>query len=246
MSRPADWTPLAAADPVPGDPVEVARVGRRLQQVADQISADVSWLRSLCTSRFWDSSAGQAFREQVEEAAAKLARTHDRYLAAALALGSGLSGPGYAGALDRAQSLSLRALTQAQRAWSAMRAQLATAAAANEGCPPYAGTPSLTRSPAQPRLDSSGNPVPLAAPAGADPRLSDAVARYNASALEYRAANGRLADAIALRDEAAARATTLIQAAIAADGLQDQTGLWHDITATVSGGTCGHDQEQCG
>ena len=242
MSRPADWTPLAAADPVPGDPVEVARVGRRLQQVADQISADVSWLRSLCTAQFWDSGAGQAFHGRVDDAAATLARTYDRYLAAALALGSGLSGPGYAGALERAQSLSLRALTQAQRAWSAMRAQLAVI----QGPAPQAGTPSLTLFPVPPRLDSSGNPVPLTASAGADPRLSAAVARYNASALEYRAANGRLADAVAIRDEAAARATALIQAAIAADGLQDQTGLWHDITRTVSGSPRRHDQQQCG
>ena len=127
-----------------------------------------------------------------------------------------------------------------------MRTQLATAPAANEGRPPYAGTPAPTLFPAPPRLDSSGNPVPLVAPAGAEPRLTDSVARYNATALEYRAANGRLADAIALRDEAAARATALIQAAIAADGLQDQTGLWHDITATVSRSTRRHDQEQCG
>jgi hypothetical protein len=242
MSRPADWTPLAGADPVPGDPVAVARVGRRLQQVADQISADVSWLRSLCTAQFWDSGAGHAFHEQVDEAAAKLARTHDRYLAAALALGSSLSGPGYASALERAQALSLRALTQAQRAWSAMRAQLA----AIQGTAPQMETASLTRFPAQPRLDSSGNPVPLVVPADADPRLSAAVAQYNASALEYRAASGRLADAIAVRDEAAARATTLIHAAIAADGLQDQAGLWHDITATVSRSTRRPDQEQCG
>jgi hypothetical protein len=246
MSRPADWTPLAAADPVPGDPVEVARVGRRLQQVADQVSADVSWLRSLCTARFWDSGAGQAFQRQVEEAATTLARTHDRYLAAALALGSGLSGPGYAGALDRAQSLSLRALAQAQRAWSAMRAQLAVVAAAGHGLARYAGTPSLTLIPAQPRLDSSGDPVPLVAPAGADPRLSAAVARYNASAQEYRTANGRLSDAIAIRDEAAARATALIQAAIGADGLQDQAGPWPGITAAVPGSTRRRDQEQCG
>ena len=64
MSRPADWTPLAAADPVPGDPVEVALTGARLTQVADQISADVTWLRSLCTAQFWDSDAGEAFQGQ--------------------------------------------------------------------------------------------------------------------------------------------------------------------------------------
>jgi hypothetical protein len=55
MARPADWTPLAAADPVPGDPLGVSLTGSRLQQVADQITADVDWLRSLCTAQFWDS-----------------------------------------------------------------------------------------------------------------------------------------------------------------------------------------------
>ena len=201
MSRPADWTPLATADPVPGDPGEVALLGRRLRQVADQISADVSWLRSLCTARFWDCGAGQAFQGQVDDAADRLARAHERYLAAAEALGSGPGGPGYAGALEAAQSLSLRALAQARQAWSAMLTQLAA--------------------PGLPRLDSAGNPVPMVTPAGADPQLSAAISRYNASALEYRIANGWLAEAIALRDEAAARAAARIQAAIGADGLAD-------------------------
>ena len=217
MSRPADWTPLAAADPVPGDPAEVARVGRQFQQVADQIGADVSWLRSLCTARFWDSGAGLAFHQRVDAAAAELAQTHDRYLAAALALGGGLSGPGYASALAAAQSLSLRALAQAQRAWPVMRAQLA----AIHGSAPSASTAAVTFLTAQPRLDSSGDPVPAVAPAGAGPRVRAAVSLYNASAREYRTANHWLAEAIALRDEAAARAAALIQAAVGADGVKE-------------------------
>jgi hypothetical protein len=213
MSRPADWTPLAAADPVPGDPVEVALTGKRLRQAADQMSADVSWLRSLCTARFWDAGAGQAFRGQVDDAAAKLTRARDRYLAVSEALGSSLTDPGYAGALEAAQSLSLRALTQARQAWAAMRAQLAAIA----GPAPYAGTPPPSSGTALPRLDSSGNPVPMVTPAGAGPRLSAAVSLYNASAAQYRTANGWLGEAIALRDEAAARAVALIKAATGTD-----------------------------
>ena len=245
MSRPADWTPLAAADPVPGDPVEVALAGRRLRQAADQMSADVSWLRSLCTARFWDYGAGQAFRGQVDDAAARLAQARDRYLAAGEALGSSVTGPGYAGALEAAQSLSLRARAQARQAWSAMRAQLAAmhGSAPSAGTPPVTGLTALT---GLPRLDSSGNPVPMAAPAGAGPRLSAAVSLYNAAGLEYRTAKGRLAEAIASRDEAAARAVAAIQAAVGADGPQDQTGLWHDVTVTGSRSTRRHDQKQCG
>jgi hypothetical protein len=232
VSRPPDWTPLAAADPVPGDPVEVALSGQRLMAAADEIKADVAWLRSLCTAQFWDSGAGQAFGGQVDDAAGKLAKAHDRYLAAGQALGSSLTGPGYAGALDQAQSLSLRALNQAQQAWPAMRAQLADVEVAGKGFVPYAGAP-LTLFPAQPQLDSSGNPVLMVAPATASTQLRTAVSRYNASALEYRTANGWLAEAVAQRDAAAARAAAAIAAAIGADGLEDQTGVWHDITSAA-------------
>jgi hypothetical protein len=223
MSRPADWTPLATADPVPGDPLEVALAGRRLRQAADQIGADVSWLRSLCTARFWDCGAGQAFRDQVDDLAAQLAWARERYQAAGEALGGGLAGPGYAGALEAAQALSLRALGQARRAWPAMRAQLAAVEVASKGFVPYAGAKSQARTPfpAQPLLDRSGNPVPLVAPASASPELSAAVARYNASALEYLTANRWLAEAVALRDEAAARAAAQIRAATGAGWVKE-------------------------
>ncbi|MGH3279424.1 MAG: hypothetical protein ACRDNW_09830, partial [Trebonia sp.] len=237
MSRPVDWTPLATADPVPGDPVEVAAVGGRLARVAGQIDADVAWLRSLCTAQFWDSGAGDAFGGQVDAAAARLARAHARYLAAGDALGTSPVGPaGYAAALDAAQSLSLRALTRAQAAWPVMRAQLAEVEVANKGFVPWEGT-GLAQSlyTSRPLLDPSGSPVLMATPASGSTTLRAAVTRYNASALEYRTANGWLAEAIAMRDEAAARAAAAIRAAIGGDGLQDQTGLWHDITAAADG-----------
>jgi hypothetical protein len=98
---------------------------------------------------------------------------------------------------------------------------------------PYAGTPSLSLYTALPQLDSSGNPVLMVTPATADSQLRTAVSLYNASALEYRTANGWLAEAVTLRDEAAARAAAQIQAAIGGDGLQNQTGLWHDITSAA-------------
>ncbi|HEX3516079.1 MAG TPA: hypothetical protein VHT26_18975 [Trebonia sp.] len=235
MSRPTDWSPLTDADPVPGDPVKVASIGGQLTNVAAQIRSDVTWLQSLCTAQFWDSGAGQAFQGQVDDAAAKLTRAHERYLAAGQALGtSPAAAIGYASALDQAQALSLRALSQAQGAWAVMRTQLAAAEIANKGFAPYQG-PSLYASlnPAQPLLDSSGNPVLMFPPADATTPLRTAVARYNASALDYRTANGWLAQAIAGRDAAAASAAAAIRAALGSDGLQDQTGLWHDITSAA-------------
>ena len=70
-------------------------------------------------------------------------------------------------------------------------------------------------------------------PADATTPLRTAVARYNASALDYRTANGWLAQAVAARDAAAASAAAAIRAALGSDGLQDQTGLWHDITSAA-------------
>lgn len=87
--------------------------------------------------------------------------------------------------------------------------------------------------PAQPLLDSSRNPVLMFTPADATTPLRTAVARYNASALDYRTANGWLAQAVAARDAAAASAAAAIRAALGSDGLQDQTGLWHDITSAA-------------
>ena len=37
--RPADWSPLAQTDPVPGDPQEVAALGRRFEATAAEIAA---------------------------------------------------------------------------------------------------------------------------------------------------------------------------------------------------------------
>ena len=235
MSRPTDWSPLADADPVPGDPVEVASTGGQLTNIAAQIHSDVTWLKSLCTAQFWDSGAGQAFQVQVDDAAAKLARAHERYLAAGLALGtSPAAATGYSSALDQAQALSLRALSQAQGAWAVMRTQLAAAEIANKGFAPYEGSNLYaTLNPAQPLLDSSGSPVLMFYPADATTPLRTAVARYNASALDYRTANGWLAQAIAARDAAAASAAAAIRAALGSDGLQDQTGLWHDVTSAA-------------
>jgi hypothetical protein len=235
MSRPADWAPLAAADPVPGDPMEVASIGGQLTKVAEQISADVAWLRSLCTAQFWDSGAGEAFAGQVDAAAAKLARAHERYLAAGQALGtSPAASAGYAAALDQAQALSLRARAQGQAAWAAMRSQLAAVEVACQGRVPWADL-NLYESfyPAQPLLDQAGRPVLMSTPATASAPVATSVARYNASALDYRTAHGWLAEAVAMRDQAAASAAAAIQAALGDDGLQNQTGLWHDITASA-------------
>jgi hypothetical protein len=224
VTRPADWSPLAGGDPVPGDPGEVALLGGRLQQTAAQIEADVEWLRSLCGDEFWDSDAGRAFHGKVDQAASRLWQAHYRYLQAGQALGRNLNGPGYAASLQDAQSLSLRALEQGHQAWAMMRQSLTTVLAGNKGLAPFEGQVPAPY-PSQPLLDGSGNPVPMTSLSGVKPEVSAAIGRYNACASDLRTANGLLRQAVQLRDEAASAAAAKILGAIAADGLQDPTGL---------------------
>ena len=118
MGRPADWWPLAGADPVPGDPYEVAALGRRFRATAELISAASQRLQTMCTDEFWDSAAGAAFRQRSDDTAGKLSKAYARYEAAATALGndpgdaspSSSARPNYAGSLEQAQTASASAL----------------------------------------------------------------------------------------------------------------------------------------
>ena len=88
MGRPADWSPLAGADPVPGDPDEVAALGRRFRATAAEIEQAAARLRTMCTDEFWDSDAGRAFRQRSDDTAGKLVKAYARYEATATALGT--------------------------------------------------------------------------------------------------------------------------------------------------------------
>jgi hypothetical protein len=231
MTRPADWSPLASSDPVPGDPEEIALLGARLQATARQISEDVAYLRSLCTDQFWESEAGQAFSGKVTATAARLWQAHHRYLQAGEALGQNLTGPGYAADLHDAQSMSARALTTGQAAWTSMQSALSAVLTANGGKNPFGPAGVFTpQTYLQPLLDSSGNPVPMPY-LGTDKEDAAAKRKYNGHATDLHSAITLLRQATARRDEAAAHAAAKILAAIDHDGLQDPTGFFHDLAA---------------
>lgn len=107
MGRPGDWQPLADADPVPGDPYDVAGLGRRFRATADLIASASQRLKTMCTDEFLDSDAGAAFRQRSDDTAGKLTKAYARYAAAATALGtdpgdvspSTPARPNYAGSL---------------------------------------------------------------------------------------------------------------------------------------------------
>jgi len=230
MSRPADWSPIAAADPVPGDPQGVAELGARLRQTALDISREVSYLRSLCTDEFWDSDAGRAFRDKVAATSDKLWRSHHRYLEASEAVGWSLTGAGYAAGLDQAQAMAGRALTRGQEAWASMRPALTSVLDASGGKDPFGVAGAFSaQSYLAPLFDGSGNPA-LMPYLGSDAAAVAALKRqYNGYAGDLAIAIGLLRQATALRDEAAGRAAARIRAAIDHDGLQDAHGFFHDL-----------------
>jgi hypothetical protein len=233
MGRPTDWAPLADTDPVPGDAYEVAVLGRRFQATAQEISAAAQRLRTMCTDVYWDSAAGEAFRQQSVQTAGKLSAAFDRYSAAAEALGtdpanpspSTAARPNYAGALDQAQAISLRALQPAQDAATTQQTTLSRLRTEyGQWLAPDSLSPGASGHLPPPL------PLVLPGPAGAA-TAADIVAlvrRYNAAADTIAGSRGMVTQAAALRDEAAGNAAGLIEEVIGSDGLADT--FWDRFT----------------
>ena len=109
MSRPVDWSPLAASDPVPGDPHEVHALSRELKAVAAEIHEQTQRLTTLCTDDYWQAEAARTFRDTATSTATKLQKAYQRYEAATEALDH------YAPVLEAQQDASLRLLGEARR-----------------------------------------------------------------------------------------------------------------------------------
>jgi hypothetical protein len=112
VSRPTDWAPLAAGDPVPGDPVEIQLLGRRHAELGDELEAQANMLRRLSQAEGWDADAGRRFASTAREIGDVLVRARRRYSAVADAL------RGYAPELAHAQHEADAALRDAQTAQS--------------------------------------------------------------------------------------------------------------------------------
>jgi len=225
MGRPPDWQPLADADPVPGDPYDVAVLGRKFRATAELIASSSKQLKTMCTDEFWDSDAGAAFRQRSDDTAGKLSKAHARYAAAATALGtdpgdaapSTPARPNYAGSLEEAQAQSARALPAAQDAAATQR----TVMSQLQAYPAVLAPDSLVP-------DGSGH----LRPALLDPPEVAALKRhYNAAADDLASAAATLARAQQLRDAAAANASDLIASVIDSDGLGDS--WWDHVTSFI-------------
>ncbi|MER7656932.1 putative T7SS-secreted protein [Streptomyces albidoflavus] len=116
--RPTDWDPIHDGDPIPGDPYEVAKLGKDLRDMADAIKEQSAAIDALATVEGWDSDAGRAFHEIAGDTAGRLKRAYDRYDEAATAMGTKVTdgAKNYASQLNRAQELADKARTRAMTA----------------------------------------------------------------------------------------------------------------------------------
>ncbi|AZP19630.1 hypothetical protein EJC51_28305 [Streptomyces aquilus] len=123
MTRPRadEWAVIGeSSDPVPGDPEEIASLGRALRKTAETIRKQADEIKALSSVDSWKGKTADAFRDEAEEAEGKLRKALKRYDAAADALGEKVVDGGcfveYASELHRAQTMADKALRDAQAA----------------------------------------------------------------------------------------------------------------------------------
>ena len=208
--RPRDWHPLAAADPLPGDPVQVAAAARRYADLAVEIERQAADLVAMAHDIDLESEAVEALQVQAQEVGRRLARAGRRYRTVGAALRTW--GP----ALQECQERGDAALARAQRA------QRAIDALPPERVELFGELERVL--PSRPQVDVG--------PARPDPSRIEAAARAEAED-EIRAARRMLHDAQELRDDAGRRAVEAVRRAGEGDGLDDSR--LDRVTAQVAG-----------
>lgn len=127
--RPSDWSPVAYSDPIPGDPDQVASLGKKLRKTADELQRQIRNLKAVAEVDSWDSEAGREYRKKAQGSLGKLEAAYKRYDAAADAMGQRVDDVGgsyqdkvhakptnYATDLNRAQEIADAARIEAQEA----------------------------------------------------------------------------------------------------------------------------------
>ncbi|MFZ5851408.1 MAG: putative T7SS-secreted protein [Actinomycetota bacterium] len=181
----------ADAGAVPGDPLAVAALADRLGRVAASLAGPARQLRELPAERYWEGPAAAAFTGWRESLAVRLDQVHRRYAAAAAALAR------YHPALAEAQQRAQLALQRAEQARAEGRA----------------AQDALAGLAVRLRLEPVPDPAALAEHRRWTVRAGDAAAALTA-------AQRLLADARALRDDAARRCAAALDTA-ADDPLRD-------------------------
>lgn len=111
MGRPAgnQWQPLGwDTDPVPGDPEVITEEARLLASVAEQINGQIEALKKISSDQTNFGRTADAIRSSASDLVGTLQVVAERYHRVSSAL------TGWVGELEQAQSMSIRALDQAE------------------------------------------------------------------------------------------------------------------------------------
>lgn len=111
MGRPSgsQWQPLGwDTDPVPGDPEVITEEARLLASVAEQINGQIDALKKISSDQTNFGKTADAIRSSASDLVGTLRVVAERYQRVSSAL------TGWVGELEQAQSMSIRALDQAE------------------------------------------------------------------------------------------------------------------------------------
>lgn len=221
MGRPAEWHPLHDSDPVPGDPDSVAKLGRELRKMADEIDKQAKNIKALSSVEGWDSDAGRAFHDIADGTSDRLKRSYDRYDEAATALGTKViegESKEYASELHRAQKIADKALTDFREAEADQKS-------AQQGLEKYK----------DPATYGGKPPTPEAI---ADRTRHEKKLQHSSELIRH--CHSEVSRAMDIRDDAAGAAAKRIKNIIHHDGVRDPGGImnfladWADTFSNLS------------
>jgi hypothetical protein len=212
---PIDWDHEVynSGDNIPGDPGQVAALGKQYRDTADAIRTQAANIRNLVNGQGWDSDSGREFQKSAGDTADKLEKAFGRYDAAANALGTTVAYPPSTGtwaeSLAYAQELAKDAIRRGQEAQHQSKT-------------------------AQSQIDNHNQqqanqppPPPDAAPAGPDPVLTKLNNQKAGHDQDMVQAEKDLQHAREIRDQQANKFADAIVNAYNHDGLKD--GFWDKV-----------------
>ncbi|WP_445528245.1 putative T7SS-secreted protein [Streptomyces cyslabdanicus] len=183
------------SDPIPGDPYEVAKLGRQLRKTAEAIEKEAREIKALGSVKNWQGKAAKEFEGSSKGAGDKLRKAFKRYDEAATALGTqvreNVCSNEYASELHRAQQMADKALTDAEQAHGDLTS-------------------------AQRSLDGQPDDTPKD-----DPDTKKYNRHKEQASSSLKAAKEALQTAKGIRDNAAKAAADAIHDVIEGDGLKD-------------------------
>src|SRR5689334_4390069 len=136
MTRPADWTPLAEADPVPGDPEGIRREVTHMKKVAEKLRAQAAAMQAIADCDGLKGKYADELGDKARGLGLRLDLAEDRYRKVKGHLG------GWADDMEHAQKRADRALDDAKDAQRILDAHKPYDGAKKSPDKPGTGTPS--------------------------------------------------------------------------------------------------------